>query len=870
LNPTRTSSDKIRRTVGIDMIGTKLAHYEISAHLGSGGMGDVYQATDSKLGRSVAVKFLSESFAYDADSVTRFEREARILASLNHPNIAAIYGLETSNDKTFLVMELVLGETLAERIKRGPIPLDESVVIAKQIAEALEAAHETGIIHRDLKPANIKVTADGTVKVLDFGLAKIGSTPISEDEDAPTLTIGGTQLSALMGTAGYMAPEQVRRLPADKRADIWAFGVVLYEMLTGQRLFQGKTVSDTLAAVLKEEPDYNRVPVESQQLLRWCLDKDPKRRLRDIGDAWPLLEETNEVLKPVQEPQRLRAIWVTVACMLVIVAAGGWWIAWKSPRVLDQPLLRFNVDLGPDAEPGLITAIISPDGTRLVFPARGRDGKQQLATQLLGQSQTTLLQGTEDAKAPFFKPNGLSIGFFAAGKLKTVSGLSLIPASGGTPRALTHPNERGDATHRWPQILPGGQAVLFMGSKTASNYDDSSIEVLSLKTGQVTVVLDGGYFGRYLAPKDGSGYLIYLYCGTLYGVRFDLRNLTKQGTPIVLQEGVAGDPDTGSGQFDFSSHGTFIYLSGKYYPETMILQWLDKTEKRRPLLSKPGKYYEPRISQDGNKLVYSTNSDIVAYDIQRRTTKQLTYVAQTTTNERPLFAPDGNHIVFDSQSTSDFSLQWIGADGGETQLLWRSNNDLLPESFSPDGKHLVFEERKAQTGISLWILPLDLDDPGHPKPGKPTAFLTTPAANGSVVVSPDGGWIAYSAMDSGRNELFVGPFRPGGPPTKGIKISTDGGSLPMWPRNNNKELFYVGPDDRIMAIRYTIHGESFDVQSQPRLWSNTPITGDLEVSPHGNEFIVQASTGALSADEPKTVHITFLLNFFDELHRRLQ
>jgi serine/threonine-protein kinase len=440
-------------------------------------------------------------------------------------------------------MELIEGPTLAERIDKGPVPLEEALGIAKQIADALQAAHEKGITHRDLKPGNIKIKPDGIVKVLDFGLAKVA--PVSDhhssEEATATLT---TRAGMILGTAAYMSPEQAQGKPVDKRADIWAFGVVLYEMLTGRRMFQGETVSDTLAAVLKDEPEWNRVPQKAQRLLRRCLEKDPKHRLRDIADAMALIDDAPQgtVLRHSKAP------WVVGAALTVIAAvlALGWW---RATRPVDRPLMRFSADLGPEAVKGpRITAAISPDGGRLAFVARGPAGKEQLATRLLDQAQATLLPGTENAADPFFSPDGQWIGFFADGKMKKISvqggaavtlcdapiargaswgedgwiivtptgigGLSRISAAaGGTPQVITKPGDKGEITHRWPQVLPGGQAVLFTGSASVANMDNASIEVLSLKTGQWKSLQHPGRFGRYLATSNGAGHLVYFQQG---------------------------------------------------------------------------------------------------------------------------------------------------------------------------------------------------------------------------------------------------------------------------------------------------------------------------------------------------------------------
>ena len=915
--------------------GTRLGPYEILAAIGSGGMGEVYRARDTKLGRDVALKILPDSFVDDPDRVARFRHEAQVLASLNHPHIAAIYGLEEASPSTssgqaavqFLVLELVEGDTLAERLQRGALPVEDTLRFALQIAEALESAHESGIIHRDLKPANIKVTPDGRVKVLDFGLAKTltGDATVPDLTHSPTVTMGATREGMLLGTAAYMSPEQVQGSPADRRADIWSFGAVLYEMLTGKRAFQGKSLSDTLASVLKDEPAWRALPTQTpatvRKLLRHCLRKDRKQRLQAIGDARIAVEEVladalpgasqGEDASAPSAGSRLSILsWAAAAGLLAIVAAIGWWTAWRSTRPADHPLLRLSVDLGPDAMTGInLTAAISPDGTRLAFPARGPDGKTHLATRLLDQPQATLLSGTEGAADPFFKPDGQWIGFFAGGKMKKVSvrgsavitlcdapdargaawgeddniiatlhstagiGLSRVPTAGGPPQAVTNPAEKGEATHRWPQILPGGQAVLFMGNKTASTYDDSNIEVLSLKTGTVKVVQRGGYFGRYLATSNGSGYLVYIHERTLFGVPFDLDRLEVRGTPVPLLEDVAGNSGTAGGQLDFSHNGTFVYLSGKSSTGTWTIAWLDSTGKTQPLLAAPGMYLDPRFSPDGKRLAFSNNTDIEIYDWGRQARTRLTFTAQAV-NLGPVWTPDGKRIVFESQGTSKFSLQWIRADGGEAQSLLESKSRLMPYSFSPDGKRLAFSEQNAETWMDLWTLPLDTSDPEQPKPGKPELFLRTPFAEQEPAFSPDGRWIAYTSTESGRLEVYVRPFPAGGPAGSGRSmISTGGGRLPIWSRNG-RELFYEGLDNRIMAVAYTAKGDSF-AAGKPGPWSNTQFADidapwNLDLAPDGKRFVVAVLPRADSAGEPKaSVHVTFLLNFFDEVQRRI-
>jgi len=568
--------------------GTRLGPYEILAPIGAGGMGEVYKARDTRLGREVAIKVSREHFS------ERFEREARAVASLNHPNICTLHDVGPD----YLVMELVEGPTLSERIKQGAIPLEQSIAIARQVGDALAAAHEKGITHRDLKPGNIKIKPDGTVKVLDFGLAKLSQQLPADPatlSDSPTVSMGATEAGVILGTAAYMAPEQARGAPVDKRADIWSFGVVLYEMLTGRRLFDGGSISDTLAAVLTKDPDWTRIPPKARQLVRSCLEKEPQRRLRDIGDAWRLLEESPQVHVA---PSRLP--WLVAAAGLALAAIVAGW-AWKhsaeSAETKPQSVVRVDFDLGPKIPLGTTgsNVVFSPDGLRLAFATLGQDGKAHLFTRRLDQSKATELPDTDGATSPFFSPDGQWIGFFAPGKLKktlvdggTVTTLCDAPlgrgaswgedgniiftpdvqtrllrvpsAGGGAPTPLTE-FHGGEISHRWPQVLPGGKAVLFT-ALTAANFaafDDASIEVISLADGHVKTLLNGGSYGRYLA----SGHLLYVRNGTAFAMPFDLGRLEVLGKPVAVVEQVAYASTGGAAQLDVSANGALVYSGSR-------------------------------------------------------------------------------------------------------------------------------------------------------------------------------------------------------------------------------------------------------------------------------------------------------------------
>jgi Tol biopolymer transport system component len=886
--------------------GTRLGPYEILAPIGAGGMGEVYRAHDPRMGRDVAVKVAAERFS------DRFSREVHAIAALNHPNICTLYDVGPN----YLVMELVEGPTLAERIKEGAIPLDEALAIASQIADALEAAHDKGITHRDLKPGNVKIKPGGAVKVLDFGLAKVAEPqPAGNPETSPTLSMRATQVGMLLGTAAYMSPEQARGKPVDKRADIWAFGVVLYEMLTGQQPFQGEDVAETLAAVISKEPSWERVPVKAQRLLKRCLEKDPRKRLRDITGVELLLEEApvgGGLVRLGGGRARLLP-WIVAGALAVIVVALAIIHFRETPA--PQPLMRFSADLGPEAVEGVnMTAAISPDGGRLAFVARGPGGKQQLATRLLNQAKATLLPGTENAADPFFSPDAQWIGFFADGKMKKISvqggaaltlcnapgprgaswgedgsivvtlspqpgsGLSRVPAEGGTPQALTKPREKGEAVHRWPQILPGGQAVLFTGNPVPAGYDDANLEVLSLKTGQWKVVQRGGYFGRYLATSNGAGHLVYIHQGTLFAVGFDLDRLEARGTPTPLLEDVAADATGGGGQFDVARNGTLVYLSGKSSTASWPVAWMDSAGKTQPLLAAPGQYYFPRFSPDGKRLALAVGpfavGDIQVYDWQRDTMTRLTF---TQRNLAPVWTPDGKHIAFLWDYPGGNSIRWIRADGaGEAQTLLDSKSEMQPYSFSPDGQRLTFSEQAADTGRPhIWTLPLDVSDPDRPKPGKPELFLRTPSGETTPAFSPDGRWIAYASFESGRGEVYVRPFAGGASSGSGKwQISNGGGSRPIWSRDG-RELFYYQPrDNLILVASYTAKADSF-AADKPRLWSSTQILNpgpgiqwSTDLAPDGKRFAVFPKPEAAS-EQKGPVNVTMLLNFFDELRRRV-
>jgi serine/threonine protein kinase len=590
--------------------GTKLGPYEILEPIGAGGMGEVYRARDTRLGRDVAVKVSAEQFS------DRFEREARAIATLNHPNICTLHDVGSN----YLVMELIEGPTLADRIHQGAIPLEEALAIATKIAAALEAAHEKGIVHRDLKPGNIKLKPDGTVKVLDFGLAKVAEAAVaaSSPEASPTISMAATQAGVILGTAAYMSPEQARGKPVDKRADIWAFGVVLYEMLTGKRLFDGEDLTETLASVVKDKPDLSAVPTKARRLIQQCLEKDPKQRLRDIGDAWGFLEEPVAPAPIAPSRPRIGNAGGLAAGVLAVALAIALWAPWRSEKPVERPLVRLDVDLGADVSlptdsPSGSSVVISPDATRLVYVS---GNPTRLFTRRLDQPKATELAGTQGAIYPFFSPDGQWVGFWAASKLNKISveggavvtlggigdfagaswsedgtiivsdvpkGLLRLPASGGPPETLAAP-ANGEAALVLPQILPGSKAILFSAG-TALDVDKYTIEVLTLADRHRKIVARGGASPRYLATPGAPGHLIYVNKATMFAIAFDLDKLETRGTAVPVLDDVAYNASVGNGQFDFSvgpsGHGALVYRrdSGRA-PAMTTLQWVDPTGKK--------------------------------------------------------------------------------------------------------------------------------------------------------------------------------------------------------------------------------------------------------------------------------------------------
>jgi Tol biopolymer transport system component len=865
--------------------GSKLGPYEILVPIGAGGMGEVYRARDPRLNRDVAIKVSAARFS------ERFEREAKAIAALNHPNICQIYDVGPN----YLVMELIEGENL-----KGPVPLETAIKYAGQIADALEAAHEKSIVHRDLKPANIKITPAGVVKILDFGLAKHDPAPSGPiAENSPTLSMGMTQAGVILGTAAYMSPEQARGEPVDKRADIWAFGVVFYEMLAGQRMYQGKTVSDILAAVLIKEPDLSKVPPQVRKLLRRCLEKDPKKRLRDIADAMPMLEEEPPAtLVAAKQGTRGRAAWSIVASVLLLIAAAAGFSWWRATQPVEQPLVRLDVDLGADvslATPnGSSNVIISPDGTRLVYVVSVAGGAPKLFIRRLDQPKGVELPGTQGAYSPFFSPDGQWVGFTVIGKMSKISveggaavpigdggtspgaswgedgnviysvlnrGLFRISSGGGPSTSLAEltGNERAFIA---PQILLGGKAVLSAVNHTALDSDKASIEILTLADHRRKIVGQGGTSARYLATSNNSGYLVYANKSTLFAVPFDLDHLEKRGTPVPVLDDVGFNPQTYESQFDVSRTGTMVYRKATAGAANGMrtIQWVDAAGKRTPLADKPGNYSEARLSPDGKRLAANVlvggNESIQVYDLQRETWTRLTFDAGEYRD--PIWSPDGQTVAF----ATAVGMFWARADGAsQPQRLTQKRTIQAPSSIAPDGKRLAFFEIGAGNMGQLWTVPLE-NTGGQLKAGTPEPFLKSAFSEVWPAFSPDGKWLAYGSNSSGTNEVYVRAFPDNG---SQWKISNNGGNGPIW-SGTGHDLLYQSRDQE-MAVSYSANGSTF-VAEKPRVWLAKVGGSAVDISPDGKRLVVLAPVE--SPDAPKAEHeVVLLQNFFDELRRKV-
>ena len=807
--------------------GTRVGIYEVVAPLGAGGMGEVYRATDTRLGREVALKILPETFAYDAERLARFEREAKTLAALNHPNIAHIHGVEERSGITALVIELVDGDDLSVHIARGPIPPAEAVPIALQIAAALEAAHDQGIVHRDLKPANVKIRADGTVKVLDFGLAKAMDPAAASGNalNSPTLTAHATQLGVILGTAAYMAPEQARGKPTDKRADIWAFGVVLYEMLTGARAFPGDDVTDTLAAVVRGEPDWTRLPPGLPPTLvvylQRCLQKDPKQRIPDMATMRLALQgafesAASQATAVLPAGSRQRLVWAFAAIAIVSLGVAAFAL-WSRPAPAERISARLTSPLPPGAEITSYPAI-TRDGRTVAFVVQQGTEDSQLYLRDLDSFDSRAVAGGNGARQPFFSPDGRWVAFFAQGSLQKAevsggapirlveaaypfggtwtdenqiiyaaslsSGLLKIPASGGTATSISKPDGAGNGyAHVFPQALPGGRSLLFtMWGQNRGTW------VMSLETGKSEMVLPSATFAPAMFdPSSGSaGRLLVIDEGA--GVRaaaFDPQRPALSSAGATVLTNVYYNIETESQAWlAVSASGTAVYAAAN--PARMSLVWVNRDGTIDSLKRKQDIYREVNMSPDGTMAVVRVGLHLWMHDLQRGTANLLT--SGTGSNMLPAWSRDGRRIVFASNRGGDWDIYTQAAGGSRAaEVLLKRPSDQFPYSFAADGT-LLFTEIGPRTGRDLWTLSPD---------GKASPLRVTGSNEYAAQFSPDSRFIAYTSDESGRPEIYVQSY-PGG--EQRMPVSTAGGVRPMW-SSDGRELFFVSGSGLVAVAR---------------------------------------------------------------------
>ena len=897
--------------------GTRVGPYEVKAHIAAGGMGEVYRAHDASLTRDVALKVLPAPLAADPERLARFRREAQVLASLNHPNIAAIYGLEESDGIQALVLELVEGPTLSECIAHGSLSMgkadwngwqrglsiDESIHVARQLAEALETAHDQGVIHRDLKPANIKVMPDGTVKVLDFGLAKALSddSAIERAEDAdsssPTITAMGTRAGVILGTPAYMSPEQARGARLDRRTDVWAFGAILFEMLTGTQGFAGQTISDTLAAVLRADIDWLSLPPQTppgvRKLLRLCLEKDAKRRLPHIGSARLELDDvlaaTTDV-PAVETPAWRRALPWTVAGIAVVIAGVLTWNLTRSPE-LEQRVTRLSVAIPTDTSlspSNSSNVAMSSDGSRLAFTT-GQGESGRLYIREMDELEATLVEGSEGARDPFFSTNGQWVAFYAGTELKKASldggspitivdksdastfsgdwgaaddaifytqsygsGIFLISANGGEPEQLTEPDtSAGELGHWYPQLLPDGDSLLFTVYMPATQTPRT--DLLRLSSGERRTILDGATFVRYVP----TGHLIYpTISNTLMAVPFDLTTLEVTGPAIPVLEDIVFGRDTQS-QFSFSDDGAFAYVPASALAADQMLVWVDREGTVRPATEERRRYAEPELSPDGDRLavrIGDAESDIWVLELERGTLTRVSF--EEGVELSPLWRPDGSQLLFAAEAGGPaFDLFRRASDGsGEAEELYVTQFDKYPKSLSADGTMLAFRENHPETSGDIWILPFE-------EGGELQPFARTPFEEVEPEFSPDGRWVAYASNESGRFEIYVQDYPgPGGK----AQISTDGGTEPRWAKGGRELLYRNGR--QVMAVE--IEGtEGLTAGAPAVLFDGDFLTSQWErnydVAADGQQFVMIADDP--DAAEPQ---IEVVLNWFEELQER--
>jgi serine/threonine-protein kinase len=887
-----------------------LGHYQIEGELGAGGMGVVFAATDSRLGRRVAIKLLHETFLSDPERLSRFEREARVLASLNHPNVATIHGLEKAGDVTFLVLEYVPGDTLADRLAKAPLVLKEALDVCRQLAEALEAAHEKGIIHRDLKPANIKITPDGKVKVLDFGLAKALEVARSPAEDGETATLSPdmTQAGVVMGTAPYMSPEQASAKPLDTRTDIWSFGCVMYEAFTGKRSFSSNSTAELLVAILDRDPDWTLLPASVPQnvgrLLRRCLAKDPRGRLRDIGDARVELEETlagrfADTTAKTPPSGRGRILLAGIVTGLVALAGVALWITRGAIAVPPARVARFSFDLpsGSRLSPAYDVHIaFSHDSKELLYPTTFPPPRT-IYSRHLDHLETQPLPGVKEFANPFYSPDGrwlamadyqkryllkvplsggaptplvpvvfpFSGAWGADGYLywtnSMVGGVVRTSQSGGKIEPVTELDlEKQERVHRFVRLLPGGRSMIYtVAAGDMDSFDDARIDVYNLDSKKPKPLVRGGTSARY----SPSGHIVYARGGSLYAVRLDQSNLEVAGPTVKVLDGVLMSTSTGSAYYDISPAGDLAYAPGPVENGGRALVWVDRQGQVTRLPLPPRPYLNQRISPDGKLIAFEVegpNHDFYVHDPARGVTTRMT---ADGLSHGPIWSPDGKHIAYRSWKEGMMTLYWMPADrSGPAERLNKTPGWQQPVSFSPDGQSLIFDQNNAASrSTNMWLLPMT----GEREPRPISSSQFTEAAG---KFSPDGKWIVYCSTESGKPEVYVQPFPGPGPK---IQISSEGGMDPVW-RRDGKEVFYRN-GDKMMSVSVAT-GPPFRAGRPRMLWEEEymfspssscgikgPSTTSYDVSPDGEHFL-------MTKDNDQNLYstrIVVVLNWAEEL-----
>jgi len=917
-------------------VGTRLGPYEIVAPLGQGGMGEIYRATDTRLDRTVAIKILSPALADDVQFRERFEREARAISALEHPHICALYDVgefsgsripdpgsripDTRAPLRYLVIQYLDGETLEARIAKGPLPLPEALTIAIQIADALSAAHRAGIVHRDLKPGNVMLTKTGA-KLLDFGLAKVSAPVVAVSSTMAPTTPTVTAQGAILGTFQYMAPEQIEGLEADARTDIFAFGALLFEMITGKKAFEGKTRASLIGAILKDEPPrVSQVqpvaPPALDRIVATCLAKEP-------DDRWQTARDLHRELKWVAEnpagavaptavsalpsspaPSRLRTIAGVAGGLAVGIAltAGAVWLAARYTRQTPHQV-RFSI---PNMSAQTLLAAgdrniaISPDGRHIVFRVGGGagPGTSQLFVRALDQIDSQMLAGVTGT-GPFFSPDGHWIGFLDQGQIKKVSitggpailicrfnGLSRgatwgpdgtivfattlgnaalmsVPAGGGEPRKLTS-LESGETAHIFPSFLPGGTAVLFTVVRSSQTVENGEIAVLDLKTGRRKVLIRGGGQAEYVR----DGHLLYAVSGTLRAVRFDLDRLEVQSDPVPVVEQVMTTVN-GAGHFAVSNDGTLAYVQGRTAapaaPRSLV--WVDRKGRETPIEAPPRAYEMPRISPDGTRValqVADQENDIWIWDVTRKTLTRLTF--DSGADNLPVWTPDNRSIVFNSTRSGVRNLYRQAADGtGAVERLTTSENNQFPFSMTPDGKHLVLGEVAPLTAADVRVLALD-----GPRQTQP--IVQTPFAEYGGQISPDGRWMAYQSNESGAFQIYVRPFP--NVDSGRWQVSTSGGTRARWAPRSGRELFYLDGDLTLTAVPVRAEGATFSFGNPAKVFDRKYYSGfnlgAYDVSPDGQRFLMIKEDRATEQAAAPPTNLIVVLNWTEELKARMQ